>query len=111
MPEPNVTLQQHRYYRSIIVPAIREHCGYVSDAEAHVALKSSFYGISPNDPKLPSMANMSKEEAIRFTEHARIVAAEMGLDIRDPEAPGKRPKADSVHRERIFNDVPLIVEE
>lgn len=111
MPESNVTLQQFRYYWGVIVPAIANHCGYLKTKEAHRALKASFYEMHPDSPDLPSMARMSREEATRFMEYARMEAAGFGLDIRDPEAPGKRPKADSVHRERIFDDVPVIVEE
>lgn len=79
-----VTLPQHRYYRAAIVPAIASYCGYESHAEAHRAIKSAFYGIPPNDPNLPSMADMPKEECQRFMDFALRQAAELSLVIPDP---------------------------
>lgn len=81
--KPRVTLPQHRYYRSTIVPAIAAHCGYESHQEAHSAIKAAFYGLDPNGP-LPSMADMSKEETMRFLDYALREAAEMSLVIDDP---------------------------
>lgn len=79
-----VTLQQHRYYRGVVVPAIAAHCGYESHAEAHRAIKAGFYGMIESNPKLPSMAHMTTEEATRFIDYAIRQAAELGLVL--PEA-------------------------
>jgi hypothetical protein len=75
----------HGYYRKVIVPAIREYCGHESDAEAHVALKAGFYKMAMADPQLPSMADMSQEEATRFIDWALRQAAEASLVLPDPK--------------------------
>jgi hypothetical protein len=80
-----VSLPQHRYYRGVILPAIREYSGYESDALAHRALKAGFYDRHPDDPTLPSMADMSQDEGSRFMEYCLRQAAEMGLALMDPE--------------------------
>lgn len=90
LSEIGVSPLQHRYYRAVILPAIREYCGYESDALAHRALKAGFYDKHPDDPALPSMAAMSQDEASRFMEYALREAAEMGCVIADPETPAKR---------------------
>ena len=82
MPKPS--LRTHRYYRSVVVPAIRQHCGYISDAEAHRHNKSGFFELHPEDPKMPSMANMSQEQASRLIEYAINQAEELGLVLPDP---------------------------
>lgn len=74
----------HGYYRKVIVPAIREYCGHESDAEAHIALKAGFYKMAMGDPLLPSMANMTQEEATRFIDYCLRQAAEMELVLPDP---------------------------
>lgn len=74
----------HGYYRKVIVPAIRDHCGYEGDAEAHRALKAGFYDLHPFSPEMPSMADISQEEAGRFIDYALRQAAEMGLVLPDP---------------------------
>lgn len=80
-----ISAATHRYYRKIIVPAIREYCGHESDDDAHKSLKAGFYDLHPADPKMPSMAEMSQEEASRFLEYALRQAAEMSLVLPDPE--------------------------
>ncbi len=79
------SFQQHRYYRAVILPAIREHIGCESDAETHRQIKAAFYGMNPEDRKLPSMAAMTHEEASRFIEYALRQAAEMSLVLPDAE--------------------------
>lgn len=78
------SLQTHRYYRQVIVPAIRDYCGYESDAHAHKAIKAGFFDMAPNDPRLPSMSDMSQEEAGRLIEYALRQAAELSLVLPDP---------------------------
>lgn len=80
----SVSLKTHRYYRAVIVPAIREYCGYISDAEAHRHIKAGFFEMDPRDPKLPSMGQMSQEEATRLIEYALQKAAELSLVLPDP---------------------------
>ena len=82
---PPISLKQHGYYRKVIVPAIAEYSGYESHEEAHRAIKAAFYGVHPSDPKLPSMADMTCEEATRFIDFALRQAAEMSLVLHDPE--------------------------
>ena len=79
-----ISHKTHGYYRSVVVPAIRQHCGYISDAEAHRHIKSGFFELHPEDPKIPSMANMSQDEAGRLIDYAIVQAAELGLVIPDP---------------------------
>jgi hypothetical protein len=74
----------HAFYRTAIVPAVRDYCGYERDTEAHRALKAGFYELHPDDPKLPSMADMSQEESGRFIEFAFRQCAELGLVLPDP---------------------------
>lgn len=90
---PVISAQSHRYYRGVIMPAIREYCGYESDALAHRALKSGFFDKHPDDPALPSMAAMSQDEASRFMEYALRQAAEMGCVIADPQPSEIKPMA------------------
>lgn len=78
------SLRTHGYYRSTIVPAIRENCGYLTDAEAHRGIKAAFFELHPDDPKLPSMGGMSQEESGRLIDFAIIQAAEMGVILPDP---------------------------
>ncbi len=82
------TWATHAYYRTAIVPAIREECGYITDAEAHRAIKGGFYEMHPDDPRLPSMAKMSQEEAGRLIEYAIVQAAEMHIVLKDPRRAG-----------------------
>lgn len=81
--EPAVSLDQHGYYRSTILPVIREASGYESDALAHQALKAAFYDLDPRGP-LPSMAAMDQGTASRFIEFALRQAAEMNCPVADP---------------------------
>ena len=78
-----VTNNQHKFYRSVIVPRMAEYCGFESAEECHSAIKAAFYGKDPRG-ELPSMAAMSKEEASRFIEYAMRRAAEFGLVLPDP---------------------------
>lgn len=80
----HLSRRTHSYYRAAIVPGIRQHCGYESNHEAHTAIKAAFYGMHPDDPKLPSMAKMTQEEAGRFIDYALREAAELGLVLEDP---------------------------
>jgi hypothetical protein len=73
----------HAYYRSTIVPLVREYCGYLTDNEAHAALKAAFYGLDPRG-ELPSMAAMDQETACRFLDFVIIEAAQLGLVLPDP---------------------------
>lgn len=73
----------HAYYRSTILPLMRESMGCVSDHEAHRQIKAAFFGLHPDDPKLPSMAKMSQDEAGRLIDYAIIQAAEMGIILPD----------------------------
>jgi hypothetical protein len=79
------TVQTHRYYRSVIVPAMREHCGYESDAHMHRALKAGFYLKKETDKDLKSMADMTQDEASRFIDWAIKEAAKLDLILPDPE--------------------------
>ena len=79
-----VSLKKHGYYRAVLVPAMRKHVGFESDADAHRHNKAAFYGMSMEDPNLPSMASMTDEEAGRFLAYVTREAAEMGLVMRDP---------------------------
>jgi hypothetical protein len=78
------TWNTHAYYRSSIVPAVRDYCGYERDTEAHRALMAGFYEMHPDDPDLPSMADMSQEESGRFIAYAHRQCAELGLILEDP---------------------------
>jgi hypothetical protein len=75
----------HAYYRSKLLPLIREASGYITEAEAHRAVKAGFFEMHPDDPKLPSMGTMTQEEAGRLIDFAIIQAAEMGIILPDPE--------------------------
>jgi hypothetical protein len=86
-----VTTQQHRWYRSKIVPAYANHAGFESLEEAHRAFKAGFFDLHPDDPDLPSMKSMSKEEATRFLDYVLRQAAEMRLVIEDPIPRGVKP--------------------
>jgi hypothetical protein len=74
----------HAYYRASIVPALREECGYISDAECHRHIKAGFFEMDPRDPNLPSMAAMSQDEANRLIEFAWIQAGELGIRLEEP---------------------------
>ena len=80
----NPTHSQHKYYRAVILPLIREHIGCESDAEAHRQVKAAFFGMHPDDPKLPSMAAMTQDEASRLIDYALRQAAEMSIVIPSP---------------------------
>ena len=84
MKMPNISARQHRYYRHVVLPALQEYMGYESEYEAHRAVKAGFYGMREDDPRLPSMAHMTKEEASRFLWFAIRQAAEAGLQIQEP---------------------------
>lgn len=75
----------HRYYRAVVVPALRDHCGYESDADAHNAIKAAFFRKDPRG-ELPSMGDMSQEEACRLIDYAIRESAEMGLVLPDPRS-------------------------
>lgn len=76
----------HRYYRAVVVPALRDHCGYESDAECHRAIKAAFFGVDPRNDTIRSMAAMSQDEASRMIDYAIRESAEMGLVLPDPRS-------------------------
>lgn len=78
-----VTTRQHRYYRKVILTEYAKHAGFESLEEAHRAFKAGFFGMHPDDPELPSMKSMTREEATRFLDYSLRQAAEMSLVIED----------------------------
>lgn len=89
-----VSAGQHRYYRSVVLPLLREFCGYESDALMHAAIKAGFYQRDPRGA-LPSMSTMTSDEASRFLDFAVRTAAELGLVLPDAERKPTRRSLDA----------------
>lgn len=81
-----VTMDQHAYYRGVILGPFAEKAGYQNAHEAHEALKAGFLGLDPRGP-IPSMASFDKRQASDFLEYALRQAAEIGVPIEDPWRP------------------------
>jgi hypothetical protein len=80
------SLSQNAYYWGVVIPLLREHCGYDSD-EMHEALKLRFLK-SHEDTDLPSVrstASLNTTEFGEYVDDCIRLAAELGVVIPSPE--------------------------
>jgi hypothetical protein len=95
MTQEKVSNAQHRYYRGVMLPILRAECGFERDEDAHKHNIAAFYAFELGDPtinmqdkRLPSMADMSHEEAGRFISYLLRIADEAGWRIPGPREKG-----------------------
>lgn len=80
--------QQNKYYWSVVVEMVAEHCGYEPE-EAHEALAWHLLAIPPEDGKLPRRQRTPKLDTAEFGDYVervkRFAAEEWGLYIPDAQ--------------------------
>lgn len=95
--QEETTVDQHGYYRAVILPLLAEEWGWGNPAELHRELKLLHLpGIIPLEdwPKrwigrdevidVPSMADMSKEQSAAFLQAVLDQAADAGISVPPP---------------------------
>lgn len=95
--EQKVTLDQHGYYRAVLLPLAAEEWGWADPSELHAALKRLHLpGIIPEDEwpvrrlgayqdvELPSMADFTREQSSRFIDAVIHQMQEAGIVVPAP---------------------------
>lgn len=80
------TIQQNKFYFGVVLPILADHTGYSAD-EMHDALKLKFLLDRERNDELPtvkSTTSLTTQEFIEYIEAIRLLAAEMGVYIPEP---------------------------